>query len=522
MAEVLYRKHRPKKFSEIVGQDYIITTLKNALKAKSVAHAYLFAGPRGVGKTTIARILAKAVNCNSLKNQEPCGTCASCKSFDQGKSMDLVEIDAASNRGIDEIRELRAKVRFAPSNSKYKVYIIDEVHMLTKEAFNALLKTLEEPPAHAIFILATTEIHKLPATVISRCQRFDFKKMTVDELVSNLKSIIKKEGIVAEKGVLEFIAREADGGARDSISLLGQATAFSDKEITLEDILKVIGITDINLIFEFAKDLAKKDGRAALQKIQDITDKGVNLEQFIKSLIQFFRQSLVFSIRLEGEEEEKINWIKNNFSKTEIRKIIERLQVAYREQKDSVHVQLPLELAVVDLCVDQPESIDKKIDLPKKETDDKPKPSKIFKVVDKLAVKKEKVDDSEKLKLVKENWSKIIENIETSNFTLGSLARMGKLSCGENGCVVLGFSFKFHGDQINTLKNRKLIESSIEKVCNEKIKIQGICAPEDASNSSISSAVMEKQQAPKKEEEQEKVPEMVNDAINMFGGKLID
>ena len=222
MSNTLYRKYRPQIFAEVISQNHVKTTLANAITMDKVAHAYLFAGPRGIGKTTLARILAKALNCNEKDKLEPCTKCSSCLEIAEGRSLDLIEIDAASNRGINEIRELREQVRVSPSKEKFKVFIIDEVHMLTNEAFNALLKTLEEPPAHAIFILATTEIHRIPETIISRCQRFDFKKIPIPETVKHLEFLVKQEGIKVEKKVIENIARFSQGYLRDAISMLGQ------------------------------------------------------------------------------------------------------------------------------------------------------------------------------------------------------------------------------------------------------------------------------------------------------------
>jgi len=238
MAWVLYRKYRPQKFSEFVGQEHIVKTLTNAISSGLISHAYLFYGPRGSGKTTIARLFAKAVNCQNRKGGdfEPCNQCFSCKEISEGRAVDLIEIDAASHRGIDEIRDLREGIKFAPTRLKYKVFIIDEAHQLTKEAANALLKTLEEPPSHAIFILATTEIHKMIPTIISRCQRFDFRKLTVPEILKKLEIICQKEKIKIEKVALELIAQNAQGSMRDAESLLDQvSTSFDKKEIKLEE-----------------------------------------------------------------------------------------------------------------------------------------------------------------------------------------------------------------------------------------------------------------------------------------------
>ncbi|PIZ90441.1 DNA polymerase III, subunit gamma and tau, partial [bacterium (Candidatus Moisslbacteria) CG_4_10_14_0_2_um_filter_36_61] len=260
---VLYRKYRPQKFSELIGEKEIITILQNEIKQEKTAHAYLFAGPRGVGKTTMARILAKAVNCANRKKgeAEPCDQCLSCQEIAQGKSFDLIEIDAASNRGINEIRELKERIRFLPSLSRFRVFIIDEVHMLTPEAFNALLKTLEEPPSYVLFILATTKIHELPETIISRCQVFKFTKIPLEEIVDYLKEIAKKEGVKISEEVLKIIAFRSEGCARDAMSLLGQIIALGDKEITLEEAMLVLPPSQLNLVIDLLDLLIKKEAK---------------------------------------------------------------------------------------------------------------------------------------------------------------------------------------------------------------------------------------------------------------------
>lgn len=357
---VLYRKYRPKTFAEVVGQEYTIKTLTNAISLGRVAHAYLFAGPRGTGKTTVARLLAKAVNCekSSSPNYEPCNKCISCQEVNEGKCLDLIEIDAASNRGIDEIRELRDKIRFAPTRSKYKVYIIDEVHMLTKEAFNALLKTLEEPPEHAIFILATTEVHRLPATILSRCQRFDFKKLTLAQIVGRLKDIAQKEKVEAEKEALELIGLNADGSMRDGESLLNQVITLEDKTITLKEVQEILGATDPVVVEGFSKLLAKKDIPGALKFINKLTQDGYDIHQFTKTLIGYLRKILILKIdaslakvvasEMTEEQIEKSLELATQFEPSKLLKITKLFIRAENEIKTSLIPQLPLELAVVE------------------------------------------------------------------------------------------------------------------------------------------------------------------------------
>jgi len=357
---VLYRKYRPKTFGEIVNQEHVIKTLTNALKLDKVAHAYLFTGVRGTGKTSVARLLAKAVNCLEKKSSEPCNKCQACEEINQNKSMDLVEIDAASNRGIDEIRELRDGIKFSPSSLKYKVFIIDEIHMLTREAFNALLKTLEEPPAHAIFILATTEIHKVPQTIISRCQKFDFHKLTLDKIVERLNWIANQEKVKIEKSALELIAVNADGSIRDGESLLGQIMSMEDKNITLEEVQSILGIVDIKAVQDLVQYLIEKESGKAISHINNISNHGYDLIQFTKSLIGYLRKMMILkvdpnlsklvTIELTKEQISGIVQQSEKFTSTDLIKFIRLFIQAGNEIKLADFPQLPLELAIVECC----------------------------------------------------------------------------------------------------------------------------------------------------------------------------
>ena len=278
---VLYRKYRPQNFFDIVGQEHIVKTIANAISAGMVSHAYLFCGPRGTGKTTLARLLAKSVNCENRKEGtfEPCNKCSSCVEITEGRAIDLIEIDAASHGGIDGMRELKDGIRFGPTKSKYKIFIIDESHQLTKEASNALLKTLEEPPSHAIFILATTEIYKMIPTIISRCQRFDFRKLTLQELVGQLEKICKKEDVKIEKPALALIAVNATGSSRDALSLLDQIFAFqttSKKEITIDDAKDLLGLVEIETVAELADFIIQKKLAEAIGFLNEVADRGMD------------------------------------------------------------------------------------------------------------------------------------------------------------------------------------------------------------------------------------------------------
>lgn len=293
---VLSRKYRPKSFNEIVGQEHIVNTLANAIQSNRVAHAYLFAGPRGVGKTSMARILSKALNCQKGPTDAPCNKCSTCESIRNGNDIDVLEIDGASNRGIDEIRNIRQNVGYAPAISRYKIYIIDEVHMLTREAFNAILKTLEEPPGHVKFIFATTSPNRVPDTVQSRCQRFDFKNISVSDISNRLAQICKTENILVEDGALQTIAKYAMGGLRDSESILDQLTSFCREKITLRDIYDVLGVVSEGEITGLIDSFVDKNPELAVKIFHEITENGKDVDGFIDQLLSYIRDLLLVSI----------------------------------------------------------------------------------------------------------------------------------------------------------------------------------------------------------------------------------
>ena len=294
MYQSLYRKYRPKTFDEVVGQDIIIKTLKNEIKKDKLNHAYIFSGPRGTGKTSTAKILAKTINCLNLINLTPCDKCVNCTQYNNKQNIDIIEIDAASNNGVDEIRELRNNVNLVPSTGKYKIYIIDEVHMLTIGAWNALLKTLEEPPSHVIFVLATTEIHKIPSTILSRCQKFDFQKISVDNIKKRLKEIIKAEKIDINEDAITEIARLADGGMRDSLSILEQVVSYSDKNITVEMVHEINGSIPQTELKNFINNIIEKDYNKIFNKLDEYDNNGKNFIKLSEEIINFYRNILLY------------------------------------------------------------------------------------------------------------------------------------------------------------------------------------------------------------------------------------
>lgn len=352
MYQTLYRKYRPSSFEEVVGQKVVIKTLKNSILNNKISHAYIFAGPRGTGKTSIAKILAKTVNCKNLDGTNPCNNCSSCIEFNDKKSIDIIEIDAASNNGVDEIRELKSKVNLVPSLGKYKVYIIDEVHMLTTGAFNALLKTLEEPPSHIIFILATTEPHKIPATILSRCQRFDFKKISDNDLIERMKVIIEKENIEIEENALIEIARLADGGMRDSLSILDQAISYCNDKIKLDDIYEINGIITKEKIRKIIEYINNKNIESLFSLINELNNDGKDFVKVSEEIILFLRDLILKNSVPEYFKENNYNidiYDNINITNENLFQYTSIFNNAIKEMKVSSNPKIQFELVLIKL-----------------------------------------------------------------------------------------------------------------------------------------------------------------------------
>ncbi len=482
----LYRQWRPQNFSRVAGQDHIVKTLKNALRQESLSHAYLFCGPRGTGKTTVAKLLAKAVNCPQLRDGEPCNQCPGCRKITEGSSVDVLEIDAASNRGIDEIRDLKERVKYAPAEARRKVYIIDEVHMLTNEAFNALLKTLEEPPAHVLFILATTEPHKVPVTILSRCQRFDFHRFTASEIAGQLEQVVVSLGVETEPEALAAISRAAEGGMRDALSLLDQVLSFGGSRITLADVLSVLGSVPGQVLAEMASAVAARDITSVLRTVGELARQGKDLRQLLRDLTSYFRDLLLFSLEagaavelsLAPEEEETLRCVSRKFSSLELAAVLRTLAEAEGEMRWAAQPRLILELALIKSLhrgeVHRGDGAPAAAPAaPALAPAPPPAPQ---------ALRGEPVpgkEDGESAASAAQKWPAILEWVRARKVTLYALlqeaAPVGLEGRGQEGRdqegrdLVIAFNHRFHRDQAAKPENRALVEKAVEEIFGRKV-----------------------------------------------------
>ena len=563
MSEVIYRKYRPTSFEEVVGQEHVIKTIKNSIKNGKVAHAYLFSGPRGIGKTTIARILAKTVNCKNEKDGNPCNECEICLSINQNKFLDMVEIDAATHTQVDKMRDIIEKINFAPSIGKYKVYIIDEVHMLSKGAFNALLKTLEEPPKHVMFILATTEIHKIPATIISRCQRFDFRRMKVSEITGCLSGIVKKEGVEVGDGVLDFIAVNSNGGLRDSESLLGQVLSIEEgNKITLKEVQKILSVADISIAIKIINLILEKKYSESIEYISEITDDGYDLEQFAGSVIEYARKLMLIKISPEMEKyfssemtEEQILELKEISEMSSIPHLMKIISVFIKSKEEiklALIPQLPLELAIAEINIKDEESLteDKKngyndkikepikkitekvsskvkqsgdfvkksIGLEKKETERETRTEEITENVEEKKEKSEIVNKCNiSFEAIRDEWCEILEEVKPHNHSLTAFLKTCQPIDIKGNEVIISCQYAFHKDKLAKVESRSIIEKVIEEILKEKVLLKFI-TKEEAEKMGYK---IEEMNFIKKERKKEEGDDLVNSALNMFGGEVV-
>lgn len=500
MSETLYRKHRPQFFKEIIGQEHIKITLQSEIESDKTAHAYLFSGPRGIGKTTMARIFAKSINCKNKKDKtfEPCNECQSCVSITEGNNLDLIEIDAASNRGINEIRELRERIKYAPSNGKYKVFIIDEVHMLTIEAFNALLKTLEEPPQHAVFILATTELHKLPVTIVSRCERFDFKVVDIEKLRAHLKNICIKEKIKVSDNVIEKIARYSQGYVRDSLSMLGQVLALAEKnEVDDDSASLVMPKSDFQLIVDLIDNVISEKFDFAIRNLSILVTDGINLRYFTEELINYLRKVLLVKISgasekyffdIEKDIEEKIIIQAGKLDLETWHGILKEFYDVFEYLDNDGFKQLPLEMAVISIknkfFSDNNDRLDEKLPPTKNDSSTQPGDQDLVKKNDKSPhFKKSGGDKLENKPLKKEKtvnvsvedvikiWPQLLINLKDYNHSLSAFVKVGHPLQIKGNRLNLGFKFQFHLDRILQDKAKRIVEDILESLLNAQLII---------------------------------------------------
>lgn len=494
MAEAIYRKYRPMTFADVTDQNHVKITVQNQIASGTTAHAYLFAGPRGVGKTTIARLLAKTLNCEARKDgeKEPCNQCTSCEEMNRGRALDIVEIDAASNTGVDNVREnIIESVRFAPTKGKFKVFIIDEVHMLSTSAFNALLKTLEEPPSHALFVLATTEIHKIPQTILSRCQRFDFHRIASPDMVKRLQDIVKEEGVTVADDVLNQIARLSEGCLRDAESLLGQILALGEKEIGAEEASIILPVTNTALVVDLTDAVSRKDVTDALNKLNEFVDQGGSIKNLIDEMIDFSRTMLMLALgapyhdHYDADAMETMKQVMERFGAKNCAEWLDMLLgVKSRPTYDALP-HLPLEIAMVIFCDSIQETVASgqlgKVeaggtDLKLQKNEEKRKGNGEAEEDSLNHSTTESLNHSATFSIadLQTKWGRCCEAVKKRSVALPIALVGAKLMKCEDGVLEIGFDTKFHFENINSTKNNKIIAEAVNEVMQSNVGVKAV------------------------------------------------
>jgi len=511
--QALYRKWRPRTFDEVTGQEHVVRTLRNALVSGRIHHAYLFAGPRGTGKTTTARLLAKAVNCLALEDQRPCNECTICQAVNEGRLLDLIEIDAASNTGVDDVRELRERVGFRPNEARYKVYVIDEVHMLSNAAFNALLKTLEEPPPHAIFVLATTESHKIPATVLSRCQRFDFHRIPVSKIVARLEWLTEQERISADREALTLIARQATGSMRDAESLLDQLASYDDKGITVVEVRAALGTGASEAILQVADALATGDVAQGLSAINTAVDEGADPRQFARQMVEHLRALLLLRLKsgiipahVSEDLRPRLEEQAAAFLPRALTRAVRLFNQAVAEARGGWQPQLPLEMAFIEAALPpepggsvprtQPAQDTPRTPPPARHSTSPPAKSRPapahsassspsqprtrtirdpVPAYDSLAPG----DGSLTLEVLRSRWPEILNALRPRNLSLEALMRSCEPVAVEGDVVVLGFVHNFHRSKVEEEHNRRDVEDALSGLVGQRYHVRCVLAHQE-------------------------------------------
>lgn len=550
---VFARKWRPKTFDEIIGQSHIARILKNAIKGDRVAHAYIFSGPRGIGKTSAARILAKALNCEKGPLPDPCNKCISCKEISESRSLDVLEIDGASNRGIDEIRSLRENIKFAPSHGKFKIYIIDEVHMLTQEAFNALLKTLEEPPPHVKFIFATTRPDKVLATILSRCQRFDFRKIPTKDIVAKLAHISKAEKLEIAEDALFAIARAADGGMRDAESVLDQLSSFTNKKIEASNVTQVLGTLNEETLFEMVDAVAAKNASKALKMIDALVKEGKDISSVGLELVEHFRNLLVAKvgkdlkelIDLPEDSIKRLSGQSENFTIEDLLYALNILSIAYDIMRRSNISRVPLEMAIVKLTrkesihsigeiLGKVSSLEEKINqgipepyIPKKPLKENKEP---LRPKGEAATKNDESPKNGKttLKQIENIWFNVIKSVRVKKISIASCLLEGEPVSYEKGILTLGFpeGYSFHKEVIEEAHNKKLVEEALLEMLDEVMTLKFTTIKEKRNFGNMDPEESYPEDEPFREgraaASEKHADPIVDSALNMFKGRIID